>query len=471
MRPTSLPHGLLLATVVTALAACPSTDAPAPTGDDAGPGPLLRFSVLPSSITCADDADPEAPGEQVRVTVVLENADGASSTVTLENGDEELTATFDEKNRASFLATLEGSGEGTENTLVASARVSIDGANVALETDEVVVVDTCVPPPSSPVTCAFERPVPGAFSTFVVPVRVAIAGGDLADAAQQAALRNADVRVDVTPGDRSQALSAETFVANGSVDVGGAGVFTLTATIPGEDGAPLATCSVEGIEVTATTSIASPANGATFDAADDLDEDIRNGVSVALTGTTTLDVDQGSWEARCTGQPTLRNDFPVARGAGLRSFDATVERLAGESCILDVTLGDTTITRAFHVDATGAALLDLDVEPDADNDGVYELADDTDGSTSDIIDVPFTVRPTLPPGTWTATVTILDEAGLPVGSPVDLGTLVDGADATGHLALPAAPNRAFDVLVTAQDGAAFAAAPFGRTLDVDAVAP
>lgn len=461
--------GLFLLTGALALGAgCEGCETDVPR-EDAGPGPRIVFDTLPQSINCSDDTDEQTPGEQLEIEVALLSDDGSGyETVTVTTGGVDVTATFDDKGRATVVVTLTGAADpGAENVLTAKATNGTD----VLEADAATIVDTCVPPAPPPAACAFESPVAGTRDSAVIPVRVRMSGGDPADSALQSALRTGVVRIDAAPGNASQALQAQAFVAEGTIDVATAGTFDLTATVVGTD--PAVTCDVSGIDVVlapaGATTISFPVADTTYGAADDGDQDLANGITLAVSGTSTVN-GTGSFSVTCTNQAAQTGSLTLTPSGNGFAFEGTMTDLTGPDCTVTVSIdSNAPVSLAFHVDA-GLPTLDLALTPDTNGDGFYDLPDDADGATAAVIDVPLTVTPTLPVGTWTGTLTLIDQANAVIAT-VDLGLLVDGQALDTRVPLPVGDSSQYTYSVVATESSGIASSAFTGTAAVDTVAP
>lgn len=465
--------GLAVLTVLVASfgAGCPGCET-VPPSSDAGPGPSVTFVAPPASINCSDDLDAQTAGEQLEIEVQLVNDDGSGfDTVTVKTGAEEKTGAFDESGRATVVVTLSGgAAPGVDNVLTASTTNGTD----TLEAPPVTIADACEPVEPTPAACAFESPAAGTFTSSVLPVRVRMSGGDPNDTALQTALRTGDIRIDAAPGGRSQVLQAAAFLAQGDIDVVDNGTFALTATVVGTD--PAVTCSVADVVVdvppVADTIITFPEDGATYGAADDTDNDPNNGVSLALTGTSTVNGVPSTFSVVCGNQPPQTGALSLVAQGGLFVFTAPLEDLVGPECTVTVSVAGTApASVTFAIDAAGVPVLGFTLAPDANTDGFYDVEDDTVAGTTAVIDVPLTVTPTLPAGTWTGEVVVEDADGNPVGAPLSLGALTDGVDADAVLALPVGDAVTYSFTIVATEAGGGTTAPFGGTVTVDTVAP
>src|ERR1043166_6015881 len=116
----------VFASTMTLAAACGDSccTPPKPPGPDGGTAPTITFGPTPAVVHCADDIDPNTPGEQIEVTVPLADDDGsgyANATVTNSFDGSSGSGDFNADGEATVVVTLTGSASGTNNTLTATS--------------------------------------------------------------------------------------------------------------------------------------------------------------------------------------------------------------------------------------------------------------------------------------------------------------------------------------------------------------
>lgn len=230
--PCSRPFSASLA--VLALVGLGACQGRSPSIADAGPaGPSLVFLGLAASVGCEADANPDADGFQLEVSLELADDDGSGfSQVLLANSRNNATATTSLADGAVTM-TIEVVPEatpGAENTLTATAT---NDAGRVLEASAVVLVECEIPPPS--VTCAFTAPAADAvIAADHAEVAITCTSTGL-NAAQREWLGSAQLRIDATPAAGGTTLSRELDLvggsASGEVSFPSSGAHDLSATV------------------------------------------------------------------------------------------------------------------------------------------------------------------------------------------------------------------------------------------------
>lgn len=228
------PRSLSVSLAVLALAGLSACQGRSPSIADAGPaGPSLVFVGLPASVGCEADANAEADGFQLEVSLELADDDGSGfAQVLLANSRNNATATtpLADGTVTMSIEVVPEATPGAENTLTATA--TNDSGRV-LEASAVVLVECEIPPPS--VTCAFTAPAANAvIAADHTEVALTCTSTGL-NAAQRDWLGSAQLRIDATPAAGGTTLSRELDLvggsASGDVSFPSTGEHDLSATV------------------------------------------------------------------------------------------------------------------------------------------------------------------------------------------------------------------------------------------------
>lgn len=211
--------GLLLGATLFAAAMGQGCGCPPPPNPDGGPAgtPTLAFDGLPQTVNCeTDDADPDAPGFQLEVTIVISDDDGSGyDDVEVTNSREDITPGSGSFSGGTVTVTIDvvpdSEAPGAENTLTASA-TNADGETItASETLRVICEDVPPPPPE----CAFTAPSDGdTLTASPTQACVACSGADPSDPDEVALIEAGVVIVTATPDDGGTATSVEIQLAS-----------------------------------------------------------------------------------------------------------------------------------------------------------------------------------------------------------------------------------------------------------------
>jgi hypothetical protein len=168
----------LFSTVMGQGCGCPDPDPPVDGGPQ--PGPTLAFAAFPDTVDCLeDDADPNTPGFQLELEVVIEDDDGSGyADVEINNsrGGAPGEGTF-EDSRATVIVDVVADSEapGAANTLTAES-TNADGETISVsDTVNVICADT-----PAEAECHFAAPLDGDTVTtdpISVTVECSIASG------------------------------------------------------------------------------------------------------------------------------------------------------------------------------------------------------------------------------------------------------------------------------------------------------